>query len=110
MQSSHRRRDRRTFEAFGLVAGSWSSQNVRGFIDQRARVRFTGMLDTAATVVGGERKAGGLATDRPLSRKAKAMDACLSHLLLRRRHTSIAFSRRGTLADRVSMSLQSGDA
>jgi len=33
-------------------------------------------------------------------------NACLSHILMRRRHTSISFSRRSTLADRVSLSLQ----
>jgi hypothetical protein len=33
-------------------------------------------------------------------------NACLSHILMRRRHTSIAFSRRGPLADRVSLSLK----
>jgi len=45
----------------------------------------------------------------PSGQTAKARrrgNACLSHLLMRRRHTSIAFLRRGTLADRVSLSLQ----
>jgi hypothetical protein len=45
----------------------------------------------------------------PSGRTAEARrrgNACLSHILMRRRHTSIAFSRRSALADRVSLSLQ----